>query len=304
LSERGFGARARQDEGLARYTSFGIGGPADILVVADTLDDLESLVRSAWEEAVPVQILGSGTNVLVSDEGVRGLVIINHCAGYQLSDEGLLIAQWGTPLRQAAYESISRGWAGLEWAVGVPGTVGGAAVGNAGAYGGCMADNVRWVEVLLADGSRQRLDADALEYGYRSSALKREPCPRHRRIVTEVALQLAPADREELWAKAEANTAQREARTPKGCCAGSVFKRTLQYPPGFLIEQAGLKGRRIGGAEVSAKHANFIMNTNHATAADVRALVDLVQQEVLRAFGQRLEPEIEFVGQWSRRSEE
>jgi UDP-N-acetylmuramate dehydrogenase len=121
-------------------------------------------------------------------------------------------------------------------------------------------------------------------------------------MVTEVALQLVRSDKDELLRKAEANAAQREARTPRGCCAGSVFRRTLQYPPGFLIEQAGLKGRRIGGAQVSPKHANFIMNADHATAADVRALVDLVQQEVLRILGQRLEPEIEFIGEWFPRS--
>ena len=301
LSELGFGSRMRRDECLALHTSFGIGGPADLFVVADTIAELESLVRSAWEEGVPIQVLGAGTNILVSDAGVRGLTVMNNSVGYQLSEGGLLVAQSGTLLRILAHDTINLGWGGLEWAVGVPGTIGGAVVGNAGAYGGSMADQVRWVEVLLADGNPQRLDVDALEYAYRSSALKRECCQRHRRIVTKVALQLTPSDRDELLRTAEANNVQREARTPRGCCAGSIFKRTLQYPPGFLIEQAGLKGRRIGGAQVSSKHANFIMNVDHATAADVRALVDLVQQEVLRTFGQRLEPEIEFVGQWSWR---
>jgi UDP-N-acetylmuramate dehydrogenase len=302
LSELGFGARVRVDEPMASHSSFAIGGPADLFVSADTIGELDDLIRAAWEEGVPVQILGSGTNILVSDAGVRGLVIVNNCAGYELDGNGLLIAKSGALLRQLAQETVNQGWAGLEWAVGIPGTIGGAAVGNAGAYGGCMADNVRWVDALMADGSPQRLDVGDLGYAYRSSVLKREPCRRHRHVVTKVALQLVPADREDLLRKTAANNAQREARNPRGCCAGSIFKRTPQYPPGFLIEQAGLKGRHIGGAQVSPKHANFIMNVGDATAADVRALIDLVQQEVLRVFGERLEPEIEFVGQWSWRS--
>jgi UDP-N-acetylmuramate dehydrogenase len=157
---------------------------------------------------------------------------------------------------------------------------------------------VRWVTLLLPDGTMHKVDVDALEYGYRASALKREPDPARRPIVLEVAMQLSPGDPSLLASRARRVGDQRRLRTPKGCSAGSIFKRTLQYPAGFLIDQAGLKGTRIGDAEVSAKHANFLMNTGSATAEDMRALIHKVQREVWAVFAQRLEPEIEFLGEW------
>jgi UDP-N-acetylmuramate dehydrogenase len=196
--------------------------------------------------------------------------------------------------------SVEHEWMGLEWAVGVPGTLGGAVVGNAGAYGGSMSDIVRWATLLRPDGTVERVDVEALEYSYRTSALKRESHEGRRTVVLEVGMQLTPGDAEALRATVERITEQRKMRTPEGCCAGSIFKRTLQYPAGFLIEQAGLKGYRVGGAEVSPKHANFLMNVDGATATDVKTLIEHVQARVLDAFGQKLDPEIEFVGEWLR----
>jgi UDP-N-acetylmuramate dehydrogenase len=290
--------RVWRDEPLASYTSFRIGGPADIVLEAASVDALCQAVRLTNECGVPYMVLGGCTNVLVADAGVRGLVILARGQRFGMTDEGLLAVEAGTRLGEVARWSVEQGWEGLEWAVGIPGTVGGAVVGNAGAYGGCMADNVRWLEVLNAQGQRERLAVDALAYGYRSSALKRELRNGHQTIVLTAGLQVKPGDGQALRERAAVITAQREARTPQGCCAGSVFKRTLQYPAGFLIEQAGLKGRRIGGAEISPKHANFIMNIGDATAADVRALIELVQAQVWAKFAQRLETEVEFVGDW------
>jgi len=298
LIKRGYDGHLLADEPLCRHTSFAIGGPADLFIVARGLAELRELLEVAWAMAVPVLALGSGTNILVADAGVRGLVIINDCHESSIDGDGLLIVQSGAPLRRLALETATQGWAGLEWAVGIPGTVGGAVAGNAGAYGGCMADAVRWVSWLHPERGLERVDAQALEYGYRSSRIKREPQRERRPVVLEAALQLAPSDAQELVCKVESLTAQRKMRTPEGHCAGSIFKRTELYPAGLLIEQAGLKGHHIGGAEVSTKHANFVMNAGGATAAEVRALIELIQEKVWAAFGQRLEPEIEFVGQW------
>ncbi|MGI5915044.1 MAG: UDP-N-acetylmuramate dehydrogenase [Anaerolineae bacterium] len=298
LYERGYEQRLRVNEPLARYTSFAIGGPADLLIVANRLEELQELINLAAAKDVPVTMLGSGTNVLVADAGIRGLVVINNCQAHTINDAGMLTAQSGCLLRELARWTVEQSWKGLEWAVGVPGTLGGAVVGNAGAYGGSMSDIVRRVKLLRPDGSVAWSDASVMEYAYRTSALKRQPHNGRRAMVLEVDMQLSPGDPQELRAVVERITEQRQMRTPEGCCAGSIFKRTMQYPAGFLIEQAGLKGYRVGGAEVSPKHANFLMNTDGATAADVKALIEHIQARVLEAFGQLLEPEIEFVGEW------
>lgn len=300
LVERGYGERLCTDEPLSAYTSLRIGGPADLLIVARELAELGELVRMAQARGVPSLVIGGGTNILVADAGVRGLVIVNACRGHSIDGQGLLTAQSGALLSKLSRWTVSQGWKGLEWAAGIPGTVGGAVVGNAGAYGGCMAANLRWVALLQPDGSAERVGVDALGYGYRTSVLRGEP-QRDRTpvVVLEAALQLTQASVEELTRVVEKITVDRKMRTPEGQSVGSTFRRTPQYPAGFLIEQAGLKGRRIGGAVVSEKHANYLMNAGGATADEMRALVELVQKEVWDEFAQALEPEIEFVGEWA-----
>ena len=300
LTIKGYGQRLLFDEPMARHTSFAIGGPADLLITVDELSDLIALVGTARATGAPYLVLGGGTNILVADAGVRGLVIVNRCRGFHIDEDGLVVAESGMLLHELARWAVRAGWGGIEWAVGIPGTIGGAVVGNAGAYGGTMGERLRWARLLRPSGEETRAGAEELGYGYRTSTLKREAVRGQRSVVLEVALQLCPANTVELEARATHVTEQRRARTPRGCCAGSVFKRTPQYPAGFLIEQAGLKGKRIGGAVVSDKHANFMLNVDRATAADMRALITLVQDEVYSAFGQRLEPEIEFVGDWPR----
>jgi len=298
LREAGYDRRVRRDASLAAHTTYRVGGPADLLVEARTPDGLAALIRLARQADVPALVLGAGSNVLVADAGVRGLVILNRCRRFSSDDDGLLVAESGADLRQVAKASVQQGWAGFEWAVGVPGTVGGAVVGNAGAYGGAIADNLVWADVALADGARALWGPETLDLGYRTSALKRIDDPQRRPLVLQAAFQLEKGDRAALMDRVRAIQAQRRARTPVGRCAGSVFKRTLHYPAGFLIEQAGLKGRRVGDAVVSEKHANFIMNRGKATAKDIRELMDIVQREVLEKLGETLEPEIEFVGAW------
>ena len=298
LRQEGYGERVRVGEPLSRYTSFGIGGPSDILVVASKVQEMEHLAAMAREQDVPFLVLGKGTNVLVADAGVRGLVIVNACRGFLWKEEGLLVAHSGTLLTKLVRWTVRRGWAGLEWAAGIPGTLGGAVVGNAGAYGGDMAETVRWITMLDSDGSVKELDVEELEYDYRTSSLKWGNHERHPRIVLDVALQLVPGDPNALQQRVSHVMRRRRMHTPDGPSAGSVFKRTVQYPAGFLIDQAGLKGLRVGDAEISTKHANFFMNAGRATAADMRELIERAQKEVRRAFSQELEPEIEFLGEW------
>ena len=303
LDQGGYGEQVREKAALAPYTTYGVGGPADLLIEARATEDLAALVRLAHAAGVPALVLGAGSNVLIADGGVRGLVILNRCVGYGIDDDGVLVAESGVDLRKVARATVEAGWAGLDWAIGVPGSVGGGVVGNAGAYGGCIADNLVWVDVALADGARALWGAEELAFGYRTSALKRVAEPSRRPVVLQAAFQLERADLAELQERVRAIQAQRLARTPAGRCAGSVFKRTLHYPAGFLIEQAGLKGQRVGDAVVSDKHANFIMNQGQATAADIRALIVLVQREVKEKLGERLEPEIEFLGVWDEERE-
>ena len=293
----GWGERLQRDMPLAPHTSYCIGGPADLLLEARSQDEMVAWVRLARQMDTPVMVLGSATNVLISDAGVRGLVILNRVVGYEREGERVLV-QSGTVLRKLARWATREGLGGLEWAVGVPGTIGGALVGNAGAYGGCMADIVRRVQVLLFDGAVVWWDVAEMAYGYRTSRIKTCSERSRRPIVLAAELQLAPMDADELARVAAGYNEQRRQRTPNGQCAGSVFKRTLQFPAGFLIDQAGLKGLRKGDAVVSELHANFIMNCGSATAADVQGLIQQVQSTIWDHFAQRLEIEIEFIGAW------
>lgn len=295
----GYGERALQNEPMARHTTYGIGGPADLLVAVNTIAELQEWVALARKQSLPTIVIGEGSNILVADAGVRGLVIVNRCSGLQMQTEGELVAESGALLRQVTRWAVEQGWEGLEWAGGVPGTIGGAVLGNAGAYSGCIADNLLWAEVMQADGRSERTSNSALVFGYRSSLLKRMSA-NTRPLVLRAAFGLKWGDTAALARKMQCYAKQRSERTPSGRSAGSVFKRTLQYPAGFLIEQCGLKGFQLGGAQVSPVHANFIINVEQASAADVAALIELVQRRVWETHGQALEPEIEFIGDWEK----
>jgi len=299
LAEAGYEERIKWHEPLAKYTSFEIGGPADLLVVAREARELIELVTLARQADTPVRVIGSGTNILVADRGVRGMVIVNRARGYRIDEQGLLVAESGAMMTKVARRVSEGGWAGLTWAAGIPGTIGGAVVGNAGAHGGSVADSLVWVDWVTSDGTQERVPVEHLQYGYRASVLKSDPQCGESRIVLLAAFQMESGTAGDLEAQIANVLARRSARTPLGRCAGSVFKRTLHYPAGFLIEQAGLKGHRIGDAQVSPKHANFLMNVGSASAADMKALIELVQQRVWETFGERLEPEIQFVGEWN-----
>jgi len=304
------GARLLVNEPLSAHTSYRIGGPTDLFISVESQDELCRMAALARECQVPYFLLGSGTNILVSDKGIRGLVIENRAGGFRFEvreEEAVLWAEAGAFLRDLARESVRRGLAGLEWAVGIPGTVGGAVVGNAGAYGGYVSDTLTRVAILRANGEMQELRAEELGFGYRTSrfkaanreigatALRRPATP----VILAAQFKLHPESVEVLQKRVAEYTRQREARHPGEPSAGSVFQRTDQYPAGFLIEQAGLKGKRIGDAQISPQHANFIVNLGQARASDVRALMDMARDAVLKQFGIQLKLEQELVGEWN-----
>jgi len=286
----------RERQPLARHTALGIGGPADLLAVAHTADTLRQIVSLAWHHQVPCRVLGGGSNVLVSDRGVRGLVVLNRARA--VSFVGTQVrAESGALLTRVARQCVARGLAGLEWAAGIPGTVGGAMVGNAGAWGGEIASTLTRATVLEAGPGVVEWPVERFGYGYRTSVLKQNP---QSAVVLEAEFALRMEERKGLEARLAEIAARRKAAQPPGASCGSVFKNPPGDYAGRLIEAAGLKGQRHGAAEISPLHANFILNHGRATAADVKALIDLARQEVEARFGVVLELEIELLGEWEK----
>jgi UDP-N-acetylmuramate dehydrogenase len=301
LSTR-FGSRLRINEPLARYTSARVGGPADALLVADSALELEAMVRFLWAEKQPYLILGGGSNVLVSDAGFRGVIIINHArqVRFELDTEppGVWVES-GVNFGALARQACQRGLGGLEWAIGVPGTVGGAIVGNAGAHDGDMAGNLVVAEILHLQSEDRMIKElwlpEQLDFKYRFSALKRLA---GRCVVLAARLGLSVSTPAAALEKAERFTAYRQKTQPPGATMGSMFKNPPGDYAGRLIEAAGLKGARIGQAAISDLHANFFVNLGKATASDIYALITLAQQAVQERMGISLELEVELVGDW------
>jgi len=294
-------ARLRYDEPLARHTTFRIGGPADLFVPAESEEELLALVTLAREQGMDFLLLGAGSNVLVSDRGVRGLVILNRASEVHFIAQGevaIVHAASGAFLSRLARQAVQRELGGLEWAVGIPGTLGGAIVQNAGAHGSCMADVVLQVTVVDEGGLVRTLSPEELGLGYRSSRFRRTGAEDPPEVILSADLGLSPQPREELQARMADYIAQRRAAQPWLPSAGSVFKT----PPGDyaarLIEEAGLKGMRQGDAMLAAEHANFIVNVGNARASDVKALIDRARMAVAQRFGVELELEIQLVGVW------
>lgn len=291
--------RLLANEALARHTAARLGGTADWLYVAkDSLDELVEVVTMAWSEGLPVRVLGGGANVLVSDKGVRGLVVINDVSEITFGewhDGRNVCVTSGTSLTVLAHKCQSKGLAGMEWAVSVPGSLGGAVINNAGAHGGDMARVVVDAVVLDAIGPKL-LTRDELAYAYRSSSLKARP-DRHF-LVLMAQLALKPDDPQAIQTRMQEFIAYRKKTQPPGASLGSIFKNPPGDYAGRLIEAAGLKGYHIGGVEVSPIHANFFINAGSGTASDYYALIRYVQQVVKDRQGVELELEIELVGEW------
>jgi len=286
-------------EPMARHTSLKVGGPAEFYVRVREQDHLINWVRLAREQGIAYFILGHGSNILVADKGVRGLVIHNDCQRYTLTEttDGLEARLWtesGASLPGLAYQVGKCGWAGLEWATGIPSAIGSAVVNNVGAYGRCIADVLKTATLLDADGVVREYVPVDLGFEYRSSRLKGQ----RERVVLAASLGLHKDAREAIAARVARYAAHRRSTQPTDPSVGSVFKNPPGDFAGRLLEQAGLKGKQIGDAAVSQLHANWIVNTGRATAADMRALIEEMQAQVRAKFGIELEPEIEFVGDW------
>jgi UDP-N-acetylmuramate dehydrogenase len=291
---------------LAYYTTMRVGGPADALVVAETADELAGIVTVLWKTDFPFMILGGGSNVLVSDAGVHGVVVINRTRpgeGFRFTESETLDAEpptvWveaGVNFGALARQAALRGLSGLEWASGIPGTVGGAVIGNAGAHGSDMAGTLVVAEILHPFQGRQLWPVERLEYRYRGSVLKGKPAPQPQAIVLSATLRLTRSAEEAVQAKMNAIAEKRRRIQPPGASMGSMFRNPPGDYAGRLIDAAGLKGTCVGGAEISSRHANFFINHGNATAADIQALIMMAQKAVADKFGVKLELEIILVG--------
>jgi UDP-N-acetylmuramate dehydrogenase len=296
---RDTGLAVRRDEPLASHTTMRIGGPADLFVTVGAVEDLVAVLALARELAVPALVLGGGSNLLVSDQGVRGLVVANGCRAVRRHEGNVLWAESGANLAGVARQAMRWGLAGLEWCVSVPGTVGGAVVGNAGAHGGCVADNLLRATLIGPDGALTEWPAARFAYGYRNSALKRMiHSGQSQPVVLSAAFQLQEADPTEMEARAAGFLSHRRATQPVEPSAGSIFQNPPGDYAGRIIESLGLKGASQGGAAFSTVHANFIVNRGGATAVDVLTLIKRARLAAWQALGVALTPEILFVGEW------
>ncbi|NTU55496.1 MAG: UDP-N-acetylmuramate dehydrogenase [Anaerolineales bacterium] len=290
------GDMVKENVSLAPYTSARIGGPADVLLTADTSAELARIVKLLWKHEMPFTLLGGGSNVLVSDRGVRGVVVLNRAKGvkFHTGDQPSVTAESGVVFSNLANRCASKGLAGLEWAATVPGTIGGAVYGNAGAFGGDMAGDLIHAELLTVNG-KETFTAEQMGYGYRTSVLKRGEV---KAVVLSAELALKNSNKEEVTVKIQQFSAHRKATQPPGASMGSMFKNPPGDYAGRLIESAGLKGTRIGNAEISPLHGNFFINHANTKAEDIRALIELVQKTVKEKQGVELELEIELIGEW------
>lgn len=283
---------------LSPHTSYRVGGQAQWYAAPRNWEQLQATFEWFQRQDIPLMLLGAGSNLLISDRGIDGLVLSTRHLRHRRFDEesGRITVAAGQPIVSVAWQAAKRGWRGLEWAVGIPGTVGGAVVMNAGAHNQCAADCLVNAVVVSPDGKVETLTPEDLKYSYRTSALQGG-----QRLVIEATFQLQPGfSREEVTAITQENLYKRKSSQPydKPSC-GSVFRNPSPYAAGWLIEQLGLKGYRVGDAEVSQRHANFILNCGQAKAQDIFRLIHHVQEKVQSHWSLLLEPEVKILGEFS-----
>ncbi|MBG1258701.1 UDP-N-acetylmuramate dehydrogenase [Nostoc commune] len=290
---------------LSAFTSYRVGGAADLYVSPRNLEALQASLKYAKEHNLKVTTLGAGSNLLVSDRGISGLVIATRHLRFSNFDPqtGQLTVAAGESIPSLAWAAAELGWQGLEWAVGIPGTAGGAVVMNAGAHNSCIADMLVSAQVLSPDGTLETLSPDQLGYSYRTSLLQGGESPSERlrqRIVTQATLQLAPgADPAKVVAITKEHKKHRLSTQPYNFpSCGSVFRNPKPHSAGWLIEQTGLKGYQIGGAQVALLHANFIVNRGGAKASDIFCLIRHIQHQVQERWSINLEPEVKMLGEF------
>ncbi len=309
LSDR-FGDRVRFDEPMSRHTSLGVGGPAEALVCPRRREDVVTLITGAWERKIPYFVVGGGTNLLVSDQGVSGIVIALTEGLRRLEEidsrgeEVQVYAGAGVSTKALCRFCLSKGYGGMNFALGIPGTVGGAIRMNAGTLKGWMSDRLLYIEVVYPMGAPKKVYKDQLVGKYRNLTWDTvaAACNDYSPVILGGAFRFVPSASETLKQEARRILKARRAGQPMlRRSAGCFFKNpSAETPAGRLIEQAGLKGMRRGGAMVSGKHANFILNTGQATATDILGLMKTVQETVLTKFGITLEPEVQIIGEAKR----
>ncbi len=288
------------NEPMAAHTTFRVGGPADCLIEVENEQQLSKLKRYLGIVGIPFIVMGNGSNLLVSDRGYRGIVLqIGKKMNAVRVEGGTITAQGGAQLSQVSKAALENGLTGFEFASGIPGTIGGGVVMNAGAYGGEMSQVVTAVTVVDADGEVLVLDRDSMEFGYRSSVIRHQPF-----TVVEVTLQLTSGDPAAIRACMDDLAVKRRSKQPlEYPSAGSTFKRPEGYYAGELIMNAGMRGFRIGGACVSEKHCGFVINTGNASAQDIMEVIREVQERVSNCFHVWLEPEVVFLGDFESAAE-
>lgn len=296
-----FGERLEVDADIARFTSMQVGGTADYLLRVRELEELQQAVRLCWTEDIPFLLLGGGSNVLVSDAGIRQVVLLNRAKSVHFKDEEdgpRVWAESGANFGSIARRAANRGWSGLEWAEGIPGTVGGAVVNNAGAHGSDLAGDLHMADILHRSNDtiqRRQWSAEDFAYDYRSSLVKRGEVDV---VILAAEFLLERSTPQAVKDRMREISRKRRESQPQGATMGSMFKNPPGDYAGRLIDEAGLKGTRRGDVEISPVHANFFINHGGAKAIDVWALIKLAQQEVKEKFGIDLELEIELVGEW------
>ncbi|MBP0018152.1 MAG: UDP-N-acetylmuramate dehydrogenase [Cyanobacteria bacterium SBLK] len=281
---------------LANFTSFRVGGPAEWYVAPRNIEDMQASLAWAQGRSLPVTLLGAGSNMLVSDRGVPGLTLATrHLRHSQFGEDGSVTVSAGEPIARLAWRAAKRGWQGLEWAVGIPGTVGGSIAMNAGAHRSCIADCLVEAVVLNPNGTLEYLTPEDLRFSYRTSILQAD-----KRLVVQATFKLQPGgDREEVMAQTNNNLQRRKSTQPYHLpSCGSVFRNPESHAAGWLIEQSGLKGHQIGGAQVAHRHANFILNCDRAKARDILQLIRHVQEQVEHRWSLSLHPEVKLVGEF------
>ena len=286
--------RVREEEYLRHHTTFKIGGPADLFVEPTTMAELSFALHTIHEFDVPVTIIGCGSNILVKDGGIRGAVVsVRHMTQIMDCNDNTLCIGSGYMLKDASEFAWENGLTGLEFAIGIPGTLGGAVFMNAGAYDGEMSHVVTAVRAVDFQGNIKEYDVSHLDFGYRHSVFHD-----NHEVIGEVIMTLKPGDKNVIKARMDELTEKRESKQPlEFASAGSTFKRPPGYFAGTLIEQTGLKGLSVGDAQVSHKHAGFVINTGSASAKDVLDLIAEVQRRVYDQHGVHLEPEVRMIGE-------
>jgi len=293
-----FGDHMQENIPLSSYTAARIGGPADVIAFVHSADELAIAADKLWKLDLPFSILGGGSNVLVSDKGVRGVVIINRARKVNFNSQAeppTVQAESGVTPNDISQRAARLELAGLEWAASLPGSLGGAIYGNAGAFDRDIAGSLISLELVHRQNGRQTWTVEKMDYGYRTSVLKREHPPV---IILSAILALRKGDEQAIRTKMEQFSEQRRETQPQGASMGSMFKNPPGEKAGRLIEAAGLKGSSVGPAEISNQHANYFINHGQARAEDMKALINLAKNTVAEKFGVSLELEVELIGEW------